>query len=130
MITAGASFHRTHPRLIFLKAQGIESIYVRTKEIQNDLAHILLRYQKKGIRIYQVRDNGVPKKLTVVRPSHFKSFLYRFCTLLGLTRNAAGIRRNGARGYPVLRNPVLWYWLGSGGRMRNRPIALKMSARQ
>lgn len=83
-------FPQDAPSADFLKAQGIESIYVRTKEIQNDLAHILLRYQKKGIRIYQVRDNGVPKKLTVVRPSHFKSFLYRFCTLLGLTRNAAG----------------------------------------
>lgn len=78
------------PPADYMKSHGIDSIYVRTNEIQNDLAHILMRYQKKGMRIYQVSDNSVPKRLTVVRPSHYKSFLYRFRTLLGLTRNAAG----------------------------------------
>lgn len=83
-------FPQDAPSADYMKSHGIDSIYVRTNEIQNDLAHILMRYQKKGMRIYQISDNSVPKSLTVVRPSHYKSFLYRFRTLLGLTRNAAG----------------------------------------
>lgn len=83
-------FPQDVPSAGFLTDHGISCIYVRANEIQNDLAHILLRYQQKGIRIYQVRDNSRPRELTVVRPSLFKSFLYRFCTTVGLTRNAAG----------------------------------------
>lgn len=83
-------FPQDVPSADFLTSHGIGCIYVRADEIQNDLAHILLRYQQKGIQIYQVKSSGTPRKLTVVRPSHFKSFLYRFRTTLGLTRNAAG----------------------------------------
>ena len=83
-------FPQDAPSADFLASHGIGSIYVRANKIQNDLAHILLRYQKSGIRIYQVGDNNMPKELTVVRPSHFESFLYRFLATLGLTRNAAG----------------------------------------
>ena len=83
-------FPQDAPSADFLVSHGISSIYVRTNKIQNDLAHIHLRYQKSGLRIYQVGDYGMPKELTIVRPSHFESFLYRFMTTLALTRNAAG----------------------------------------
>ena len=83
-------FPQDTPSADFLVSHGIVSIYVRTNKIQNDLSHILLRYQKRGIRIYLVGDHGSPKELTIVRPSHFESFLYRFLATLGLTRNAAG----------------------------------------
>lgn len=83
-------FPQDMPSADFLLKQGVQQIYVRTKLIQNDLSHILLRYQEKGIRIFHSTDNDTLKELTVVRPSLFRSCIYRFQTMFGLTRNAAG----------------------------------------
>ena len=41
--------------------------------------------KRRGIRIYLVRDNGVPKKADCGAAFHFKSFLYRFCTATART---------------------------------------------
>lgn len=83
-------FPQDMPSASFLMDQGIQQIYVRATNIQNDLTHILRRYQEKEIRIYHIESSGASKQLTVVRPSHFQSFLYRIQTMMGLTRNAAG----------------------------------------
>jgi len=83
-------FPQDMPSASFLLEQGILSVYVRADKVQNDLTHILRRYQEKGIRIYHIGTSGTANELTVVRPSSFQSFLYRIQAMLGLTRNAAG----------------------------------------
>ena len=82
-------FPQDMPSASFLLKAGIRRIIVRSEKIQNDLAHILLRYQKEGIEIYLCPDREI-KKISVVRPSRFKSLSYRFSVILGLTRNGAG----------------------------------------
>lgn len=82
-------FPQDMPSASFLLKAGIRRIIVRSDKIQNDLAHILLRYQKEGIEIYLCPDREI-KKISVVRPSRFKSLSYRFSVILGLTRNGAG----------------------------------------
>lgn len=83
-------FPQDMPSADFLLEQGIKQIYVRTKFVQNDLSHILKRYQQKGIRIFHSNDDGLLNELKIVRPSLFRSCYYRFQTIFGLTRNAAG----------------------------------------
>lgn len=83
-------FPQDMPSASFLLEQGILSVYVKADKVQNDLTHILRRYQEKGIRIYHIGTSGTANELTVVRPSNFQSFLYRIQAMLGLTRNAAG----------------------------------------
>lgn len=83
-------FPQDMPSASFLQQQGIRQVYVRASRIQNDLTHILRRYQDQGIAIYHTGDSGDSQELKVVRPSEFRGLMYRFKTLMGLTRNAAG----------------------------------------
>lgn len=83
-------FPQDMPSASFLLSHGIAQVYLRANGIQNDLIHILRRYQEKGIKIYHIDATLAPKELTVARPSYFKSALYRIKTMAGLTRNAAG----------------------------------------
>jgi hypothetical protein len=82
-------FPQDMPSAEFLLNSGIRRVIVRSAEIQNDLSHILLRYQQKGIEIDLCTENEI-KKVSVVKPSRFKSISYRFSVITGLTRNAAG----------------------------------------
>jgi len=82
-------FPQDMPSASYLIREGIRKIIVRTDTIQNDLAHILRRYQDEGIIIYLCKD-GQMEKLSVVKPSKYKSLAYRFKVILGLTRNGAG----------------------------------------
>ncbi|NLU52725.1 MAG: hypothetical protein GXX10_07670 [Clostridiaceae bacterium] len=82
-------FPQDMPSSAFLIRTGINKVIVRADSIQNDLSHILCRYQEAGIEIYLSKDEEI-KKIPVVKPSMFKSLSYRFKTILGLTRNAAG----------------------------------------
>ncbi len=84
-------FPQDMPSAAFLLNAGIRRIIVRSAEIQNDLSHILHRYQKEGIEIFLCTGIGREiEKITVVRPSRFKSLSYRFSVIMGLTRNGAG----------------------------------------
>lgn len=83
-------FPQDMPSASFLLEQGIQQVFVRADFIQNDLAHILRRYQEKGLRIMRLNASGAFIELKVVRPSQFRSIFYRFRTMLGLIRNAAG----------------------------------------
>jgi hypothetical protein len=83
-------FPQDMPSASFLLGRGIRQIYLRTDRRQNDLSHILLRYQQAGIKIFLARPSGELTELEVVKPSRFRSVLYRLQTMLGLTRNAAG----------------------------------------
>lgn len=83
-------FPQDMPSAAFLSVKGIRKIIVRSDTVQNDLAHILRRYQEQGIKIYQCKDGEMVKEITAVKPSRFKSLFYRFEVIAGLTRNGAG----------------------------------------
>jgi hypothetical protein len=82
-------FPQDMPSAAFLAKEGIRKIIVRSAAIQNDLSHILHRYQDAGIEIYLCTGKEA-EKIPVVKPSKYKSLSYRFMTILGLTRNGAG----------------------------------------
>lgn len=83
-------FPQDMPSAAFLAENRIHKIILHAASLQNDLSHILRRYQEKGIKIYQYTGKGPIKEIEVVKPSRFKSLLYRFSVILGLRRNAAG----------------------------------------
>ncbi|MFV0411900.1 MAG: hypothetical protein ACK5L3_01355 [Oscillospiraceae bacterium] len=83
-------FPQDMPSAAFLEEHGIRQIYVRANNIQNDLLHILHRYKEKGLRIYRQNAAGALAELTEAKPSLYRSLLYRFKTMAGLTLNAAG----------------------------------------
>jgi len=82
-------FPQDMPSAAFLLKEGLCKVIVRSDSIQNDLSHILCRYQNEGIDIYICNGEEV-RKIPVVKPSKFKSLSYRFKAILGLTRNATG----------------------------------------
>ena len=83
-------FPQDMPSASFLNKEGITKIILRSDSIQNDLSHILRRYQELGIDIYISNEQEGEKKVDVVKPSRYKSLSYRFLTLFGLTRNSTG----------------------------------------
>lgn len=82
-------FPQDMPSAAFLQDHGIQRVIVRSIAIQDDLSHILYRYQEAGIEIHQCAGE-LPRKINITRPSNYKSLLYRFKVILGLTRNYAG----------------------------------------
>jgi hypothetical protein len=82
-------FPQDFPSAALLLKEGFSKVIVRSDSIRNDLSHILRRYQEEGIDIYLCSGEET-KKMSVVKPSKFKSLSYRFNVILGLTRNAAG----------------------------------------
>lgn len=82
-------FPQDMPSAAFLKNAGISKIIVRSDKIQDDLSHILLRYQQEGIEIF-LCDGKKIEKVSVTKPSKYRSLSYRFKLILGLTRNSAG----------------------------------------
>lgn len=83
-------FPQDMPSGAFLLERGIKQIIIRAAYVQNDLSHILRRYQESGIQIVLCSDAKALTPLSVVKPSKFRSLMYRFQTVSGLTRNAAG----------------------------------------
>lgn len=83
-------FPQDMPSASFLINQGIKRILLRSEWIQNDLTHILRRYQDGGIEIYLSKEGEHEEKVNVVKPSKFRSLSYRCSTLFGFSRNAAG----------------------------------------
>lgn len=82
-------FPQDMPSCDFLKNKGIKNIIVRANNIQDDLTHVLCRYQEKGIQIYICNNNEV-RLVKVHKPSRYKSLKYRIKVILGLRRNSAG----------------------------------------
>jgi hypothetical protein len=82
-------FPQDMPSAAFLIKEGISRVIVRAESIQNDLSHILCRYQKEGIEIHFCSGEAI-KKIPITEPLNFKSLSYRFKVILGLTRNATG----------------------------------------
>lgn len=71
-------FPQDAPSADFLKAHGIGSIYVRAKDIQNDLAHILLRYQKKEFGFILSGIMAYPKSWPLCGPPCSRAFCTDF----------------------------------------------------
>lgn len=90
------TFPQDFPSAAFLKASGITSMLVLTENRQiapqEDLAHVLLRWQQGGTRLLRA-DLAQPRftePLNVQRPKDFRALLYRALAVAGLRRNSAG----------------------------------------
>jgi hypothetical protein len=89
------AFPQDFPSANLLLSRGIRTILVvqpTAGQPQQDLAHVLLRYQQAGIAILSCgAEGGSPASpITVAKPSHFGRFWYRALVLAGLRRNSAG----------------------------------------
>ena len=82
-------FPQDMPSASALLNKGINRVVVRSYSINDDLAHILYRYDQQGITIYK----NVGKEMRIEkirRPHKYKQIFYRFGVILGLKRNATG----------------------------------------
>jgi hypothetical protein len=74
-----------------LRGGGIEAVALRAERVQDDLAHVLLRYQQAGLTMRQsLPGGGDLLPLDVPRPSRFRVAWYRILAMAGLHRNATG----------------------------------------
>jgi len=95
-------FPQDFPSARFLREHGIRKVVLVhdrfVPQPQEDLAHVLLRWQEDGIAIESksARFGEVPTSIHVNRPSRFRAAWYRGLAILGLRRNDAG----GFGGYP------------------------------
>jgi hypothetical protein len=86
-------FPQDFPSGTFLRSRGIAEVIVLHDRsgIQEDLAHVLLRWQETGIRMLAVAPGDTsPREFTVKKPSWFRRVWYRAIALAGLRRNNAG----------------------------------------
>jgi hypothetical protein len=96
------AFPQDFPSGRFLRNQGIRKVILVhdtfLKDPQEDLAHVLLRWQEEGIAIESksARFGDAPVPIIVSRPFRFRAVWYRALAALGLRRNDAG----GFGGYP------------------------------
>ena len=96
------AFPQDFPSGGFLRNRGIRKVVLVhdtfLKDPQEDLAHVLLRWQEEGIAIESksARFGDAPVPITVSRPFRFRAAWYRALAALGLRRNDAG----GFGGYP------------------------------
>ncbi|HEY6944807.1 MAG TPA: hypothetical protein VI431_06680 [Candidatus Acidoferrum sp.] len=96
-------FPQDFPSGRFLRDQGIRKVvYIHDKFLtqpQEDLAHILLRWQEDGIAIESksAQFGDAPMLINVNRPSRFRAVWYRALAALGLRRSDTG----GFGGYPL-----------------------------
>ena len=95
-------FPQDFPSARFLREHGIRKVILVhdrfVPQPQDDLAHVLLRWQEEGITIESkfARSDEAPVPIQVNRPSRFRVAWYRGLAILGLRRNDAG----GFGGYP------------------------------
>jgi hypothetical protein len=89
-------FAQDFPSAGFLKAHGIRTVMLLQEEAmfgpQEDLAHVLLRWQEGGLALItaEAADGMKTWPLTVRKPSNFRALFYRVMVALGLRRNSAG----------------------------------------
>ena len=86
-------FPQDFPSATLLRSRGVSDVLViQTGERpQEDLAHVLLRWQQGGLRILAASPADTsPRPITVTRPSWFRLAWYRALTAARLRRNNAG----------------------------------------
>jgi hypothetical protein len=102
-------FPQDFPSATFLRSRGIAEVLVIQSgaSVQEDLAHVLLRWQQGGLRLRSASPTDTsPRDLTVKPPSWFRRAWYRAITAARLRRNNAGgfgavipVRSGGHYGY-------------------------------
>jgi len=88
-------FAQDFPSAKFLKEHGIRRVLLVQNsggQPQEDLAHVLLRWQEAGVKILSSDRKDLARATTirVSRPSGFRRSWHRGLALLGLRRNNAG----------------------------------------
>jgi hypothetical protein len=87
-------FPQDFPSATRLQAGGVRDILLvhGDRGLQEDLAHVFLRWQQAGIRITATdwRESGRIRELQVQPPSMFRRAWYRALTIFKLRRNNAG----------------------------------------
>jgi hypothetical protein len=87
-------FPQDFPSGSYLRSRGVTDVLVLhgDRGLQEDLAHVLLRWQALGLRISGATraDAGRARQLTIQPPSMFRKAWYRALTIAGLRRNNAG----------------------------------------
>ena len=88
-------FPQDFPSAKFLLEHGVRHILLvqeRKGQPQEDLAHVLLRWQEAGITIETVgvTDGSIAEGIQIEKPSRFRTIWYRALAILGLRRNWSG----------------------------------------
>lgn len=85
-------FPQDFPSARALRARGVARVVVRSdvSKIADDLAHVLLEWQKAGLGLALSPDGDATVPLVVEPPSGFRSIFRRAAVLMGLRRSAAG----------------------------------------
>ena len=93
-------FPQDFPSAKFLQQQGIRRVLLLQENMtqpQEDLAHVLLRWQEAGLEILSSWAAEIsPVPIRVARPYRFRASWYRGLEILGLRRSSVG----GFGGYP------------------------------
>jgi hypothetical protein len=89
------AFPQDFPSANFLQSRGIGAVVLGQAGAvlpQNDLAHVLLRWQEAGLQIlsWKLDDQAPPAPLQVQRPARFRALWYQALALAGLRRNSTG----------------------------------------
>ena len=82
-------FPQDMPSAAYLIENGIDTVILLSASMQEDLRHILYRYDHQGIKIF-TQDGGGYRRERVGEPAGFMSVFYRFQVMMGLRRNPAG----------------------------------------
>lgn len=86
-------FPQDFPSGTFLQAHGIRDVVLiqEADYPQDDLAHVLRRWQDAGIAIHTLKpQDDTLRSIVVLKPSWFKRLGYRLAAMSGLRRNNAG----------------------------------------
>ena len=86
-------FPQDFPSATFLRSRGVADVLLihAGGRVQEDLAHVLLRWQQGGLRILSASPSDIStRELTVTPPSWFRRAWYRAITAARLRRNNAG----------------------------------------
>lgn len=89
------AFPQDFPSARLLQEKGIRRILlVQTEKSQpqEDLSHVLLRWQEAGLEIFAADSSGDASAIPIVvsRPSRYKALWYRALAMLGLRRGGFG----------------------------------------
>ena len=89
------AFPQDFPSANFLRSRGIGAVVLGQAGAvlpQNDLAHVLLRWQEAGLNLFswKLNDQTPPAPLQVQRPARFRALWYQALALAGLRRNSTG----------------------------------------
>jgi len=88
-------FAQDFPSAKFLLEHGVRRVLLvqeQRGQPQEDLAHVLLRWQEGGIAIESVgmKDGSMPEAIQITKPSRFRRIWYRALAILRFRRSATG----------------------------------------